>query len=504
MFSPDGSGIYFTRNVSSGNTFIYAQDSNQSLFEIDRYDLETGERKTIASGPGGSVRPTPSPDGNSIAFVRRERGKSKLYVKDLRSGIERKIYDDLDLDLQETWAVYGVYPNMDWTPNSRSIVFWAGGKIRRINAQSGEASVIEFTVDDTREVVDPPRPQIDVAVDTFTTKMPRFAKMSPDGGQVVFESLGKLYVKNLPNGNARRLTSNAASREMFPSWSRNGRKIVYATWDDEELGAIHTINADGSGRRTITSEPGHYRRPRFSPDRSQVVFEKGAGGYLTSREWSENSGVYIVPANGGAMREVTKSGHTPHFGADNQRIFLTKGGEDTSLVSVNLSGDDERVHASGALITEFQVSPSGEHVAFRENYSAYVMPITPGPQKIGAGKDASAAPIVKASGDGALYTNWSHDGSQLNWSLGPTLFSASIREMIPALPAVADAEETEGYEPPETGASLAREVAADKPEGVVAITGARIITMADENGGIIDDGVIVIEGQSHRRCWRRR
>src|SRR3546814_10059859 len=46
---------------------------------------------------------------------------SKLYVKDLASGVEKKIYDALDQDVQETWAVTGVYPNMSWTPDSRDI-----------------------------------------------------------------------------------------------------------------------------------------------------------------------------------------------------------------------------------------------------------------------------------------------------------------------------------------------------------------------------------------------
>src|SRR5262245_32427094 len=103
-FTPDGGGIYYTRNVSSGNTFQYAQDSNASLFEIERYDLADGEVSTVVSGAGGAVRPTPSPDGKRLAFVRRERGKSKLYVKDLTSGKITKLYDALDQDLQETWA----------------------------------------------------------------------------------------------------------------------------------------------------------------------------------------------------------------------------------------------------------------------------------------------------------------------------------------------------------------------------------------------------------------
>jgi len=50
------------------------------------------------------------------------------------------------------------------------------------------------------------------------------------------------------------------------------------------------------------------------------------------------------------------------------------------------------------------------------------------------------------------------------------------------------------FVPPTTGVSLAMEVTAAKPTGTVALTGARIVTMASENGGIIEDGVIVIRG----------
>src|SRR3546814_5387725 len=61
--------------------------------------------------------------------------------------------------MQETWAVHGVYPNMDWMPDSSSIIFWAGGKIHRINADGSGHAELPFSVSDTRAVVDPPRPE---------------------------------------------------------------------------------------------------------------------------------------------------------------------------------------------------------------------------------------------------------------------------------------------------------------------------------------------------------
>ena len=497
IFSADGRYIYYTRNVSAGGTFQYAQDSNKSIFEIERYDLETGNVDTIVSGAGGSVRPAPSPDGTSIAFVRRERGQSKLYVKDLTSGEERKIYDALDQDMQETWGVQGLYPNMDWTPDSRSVVFWAGGKIWRVNVANAAASIIPFRVSDTRQVIDPPRPQTSVAPDRFESKMPRFAAVSPNGAQVVFESLGKLYLKDLPNGAPRRLTvGRSDDLELFPAWSRDGDKIVFVTWSDENLGAIRTVSNTGGAMRVITPEPGHYRRPRFSPDGATIVFEKGSGGYLTSTRWSENAGVYRIATTGPRMMEkISSSGAYPHFAAANDRIYMTKFDDGQRLVSVDLNGEAERVHATADLVTEFQVSPAGDHVAFREDYSVYVMPLTPGPQSVAAGKGASATPVIKASGDGALYPNWSNNGSAIHWSLASTLFSGELSALIPSMPMAksADGEEDAGYEAPTEGVSLARTIIADKPSGVSVITGARIITMADEEGGVIDDGVIVIE-----------
>ena len=488
IFSADGRYIYYSQNVTPGSTFIYAQDSNTDLFNIKRYDMETGEIETAVSGAGGAVRPAPSPDGEKIAFVRRERMQSKLYIKDFETGAERAIYDDLDRDLQEIWAVHGIYPNMDWLPGGRDLVFWAGGKIRRINTETGERAVIPFRVSDARVVTPAPRPQVDVAPDTFRTKMVKFATVSPNGRFVVFESLGKLYVKSMSGGAPRRLTRQSEDFEFFPSWSADSRRLVYVSWNDETLGTIRTVGVGGGTGRAATKAPGHYRFPRFSPDGRIMVFEKARGGGLVNDDFSEAPGVYRMPAGGGDMFRVADAGAYPHFADGNDRIFLTRTeGDKGSLVSVDLDGNDARVHAAGDFVTEYQVAPSGEYVAFRENYNAYVMPLTAGPQEIASGRKASAVPVVRASRYAGDYLNWS--GERLHWSMGPTLYAASVGDMLPAAP---KGEDAEGYEPPETGVDLSIEAEAAKPSGVVALTRATVVTMADDDGGVIEDATILI------------
>lgn len=493
IYAPDGKSLYFTRNVTPGPIFQYAQDSNTDLFNIERYELDTGETTTMVSGVGGSVRPTPSPDGRKIAFVRRERARSKLYVKDLVSGEERKIYDALDQDVQETWAVTGVYPNMAWTPDSRSVVFWAGGKLRRVDGNGGGASEIPFRVNDTRVVIDAQHPQIEVAPDRFQTKMPRWASVSPDGRQVVFETLGKLWIKSTAGGGARRLVKGEeAELELFPSWSRDGRNIVFVGWTDQGLGRIRTVAAGGGAARQVTAQPGHYARPRFSPDGKTIAFERGQGGFLTSTRWSENPGIYRVPAAGGAAVRVAPEGAEPQFGASNDRLFMiVNAAGKRQLISTDLNGEAKHVHSTGEMVSDYQVSPDGQYVAFRQNYQAFVMPLMPGTQDVAADAKGGPLPVTKVSAVGAEFIHWSSGGRRLHWSTGPTVYTVDTAALFGAAP---PAENAPKFQPPATGLSLSMEVAADRPSGIVALTGARIVTMAAADGGIIDDGIIVISG----------
>ena len=489
-FAPDGKGIYYTRNITRGPIFEYAQDSNTDLFNIERYDMDTTEVTTVASGAGGSVRPAPSPDGKLIAFVRRERTKSKLYVRDLASGEERKIYDALDQDVQETWAVTGVYPNMDWTPDSKSVVFWAGGKIRRVDADGSRAAEIPFRVNDMRGMIDGPHPQIEVSPDRFTTRMPRWAQASPDGRTIVFESLGKLYTKPASGGPAKRLTSGGDGFELFPTWSRDGKSLAFVGWTDAGLGTIRTIAATGGKPRDVTSQPGHYSRPRFSPDGRTIVFEKTSGGGVTSPRWGENPGAYRIATSGGAMTRIAKDVAEPHFGAANDRVFMVAQAKDKrQLISTDLNGEAKRVHASGDLVTAYQVAPDGQSFAFRQNYEAFAMPLLPGAQEVSVETKGGPLPVTKVSNGGADWLHWS--GTRLNWSMGPTLYTVAAPTLFASAP---QGENAPKFKPPTTGVVLGMAVTADRPSGTLVLPGARVVTMADASGGIIDDGVVVVTG----------
>ena len=284
-----------------------------------------------------------------------------------------------------------------------------------------------------------------------------------------------------------------------PAWSRDGRSIAYVGWNDRKLGRIRVIPAAGGTAREVTPQPGHYAFPTFSPDGRTIAFEKREGGFLTSDLYSANPGIYRVPAAGGAAVLVSKDGAQPQFGASDERIFMvaTAAGK-RQLVSTDLNGQAKRVHTTGELVTEYRVSPDGRNLAFRQNYEAYVMPRLPGTQDVAADQKGGPLPVTRVSANGADFIHWS--GDRLHWSTGPIVYTAALPALFASAP---PAENAPKFQPPRTGLSLAMEVEADKPSGTVAITGARIVTMARPDGGIIDDGVILIRGDRIAAVGRR-
>lgn len=499
VFAPDGSAIYYTRNTTGGNVFEYAQDSNAGIFAIERKDLATGEVTTAVSGYGGAVRPAPSPDGKQIAFVRRDKDQTQLWVKDLASGREAMVFGKLDLDVQETWAVTGVYPNIDWLPDSSAIIFWAGGKLNRVNRDGTGHAVIPFKVNDTRAVANAPHPVIEVAPETFTTTMPRFAMLSPDGATVVFETLGKLHTKSARGKDLPRpLTGDSADViEAFPAFSRDGGALAYVRWSDDKLGEIVLADALGQNRRVLVG-PGHYGNIAFSPDGAMIAFEKREGGYLTSPDFSQDPGVYVMPVAGGEPRLVTRDGANPQWGAASDRLFML-GREDggLALVSTDLNGEAKRVHAKGDLANDLRIAPDGRTIAFRQNYEVFAMPLVPGGKPVDVSESGGSLPVTKVSTGGADYLGWARGGETLFWSIGPSLQSANVSELFANAPK-AEGDKTAAYTPPTTGIPLGVTVQKAKPTGTTVITGARVLTMraglAADDAGVIENGMIVIEG----------
>ncbi|HMC20493.1 MAG TPA: amidohydrolase family protein, partial [Thermoanaerobaculia bacterium] len=483
--SPDGRYLYWSEDSTPGAIFQYNKDPNTQIYVINRLDRQSGEDERFVAGPGGSVRPTPSPDGKSLAFVRRVRYKSALFVLDLESGRERPLFDGLDRDMQETWAIHGVYPSMAWTPDNRSIVFWSGGHFHRIDVTSKQVTDIPFHVKATRSVAEAVRFPVKVAPENFAVKMLRWVAVSPSGNQVVYQALGHLYIRDLPGGTARRLTRQNDHFEFYPAWSRDGKSIVYTTWNDQNYGTIRIAPSGGGEGRVITDKPGHYVEPVFSADGTKIVYRVVSDGFLRPAVWSRQTGIFVVPSSGGVSKLVTKKGAFPQFGAASDRVFfMTFEDEDKRLLrSIGLDRSEERTHLMSAFATEYAISPDERWIAWREKFNAYVAPFVRTGKTVDIAPDTKAFPVAKVSRDAGEYLHWSGDSSRLFWSLGSELFSKDLNVALGSIDAPTDSAK---------GTNIGFTQTYDVPTGKLAFTGARIITMRGDE--VINDGAVVIDG----------
>jgi imidazolonepropionase-like amidohydrolase/Tol biopolymer transport system component len=501
-FSPDGRQVYFSYDSTGGDTFAYNKDPNDQIYAIDRLDRETGERTNVVSGPGGACRPTPSPDGKALAFVRRVRYTTVLFVQDLASGAARPVWDGLERDMQETWAVHGVYPGMAWTPDGKELVLWARGKLWRVDVASGKPREIPFHVAGARTTFEAVRFPVEVAPPRegdgeFDVKLLRWVRVAPGGERVVYQALGHLWERALPDGTPRRLTKDTDVFEFFPAFSRDGKRLVYATWNDETLGSLRVLELASGAQRTLTTEPGHYADPAFTPDGSEVVYHKRSGGYVTSPLWSSEPGIYRVPAAGGAPVLVTKEGTNPQFAADGKRVFLMKVSQEKDadrreLFSLELDGSDRRTHLVSQWATEFALSPDGRWVAFVERFHAHLAPFIATGREVSIGPKSTAFPVTKVSKDAGENLQFSGDSTRLHWSLGPELFTRELKDAFLFLTDAPPGEERKLPEPPASGLNIAFRAPHARPEGALALVGAKLVTMKGDE--VVEDGVIVVDG----------
>ena len=502
--APDGRYLYYSKDVTPGSNFEYNKDPNGTIYAIMRRDLVTGRERREVSVQGGSVAPQVSPDGKTLAYLHRVRTKSVLSLRDLESGRDRELFGNVDKDLQEAWAVHGLYPQYAWTADGKSIVIWGEGKIWKVDAASGRGQQVPFTARVEQSVQDAVRFKQNVHTDRFPVRMLRDVRVAPDGRSVVYSALGKLYVRALPQGEPKRLTT-ANALEFFPSFSRDGQWIVYTAWTDADLGRVRVIKPDGSGGRDVVAKPGHYVEPAFSPDGQTIVYRHAGDDDIRGPLFSANPGIYVVPSAGGEPLLAREGGTDAEFDHTGSRLYVRDFRNNANtLLSIGvptraspLPGRDEIEHVRSTNATEFAISPDGEWIAFEERFTTFVAPFPRTGRAIEISPTTTSYPVQRISRDAGFFLHWSGDSRTVHWTLGPQLFSRQLSHTFTfvegALPKADD--------PEAKGIDIGFTAASDKPSGTIALVGARVITMAGlkpgaiaGTPGVIENATILIEG----------
>lgn len=485
--SPDGRYVYFSEDVSPGPFFQYNKDPNGEIYNIRRLDRNTGRIESIAGGDGGAIRPEISPDGKFLAFVRRVRLKSELFIQDLQTGEEWSVYDNLTHDMQEAWAIFGPYPNFAWTPDSKNLIFYAQGKIKKLEVLTQYVIDIPFEVTVNQTIAEAINFEQKVYSDEFDVKMIRQLTSSPDGKKVAFNAAGYIYIKEMPNGKPVRI-SNTIEFEFEPEFSPDGKQLVYVTWKDESRASIMKYNITDSSFTKLTKEKGYYYSPKFSNKGDKIIYRKGVGNDVLGYSFGKNPGIFMMSTDGSNHTKVLDNGIKPMFNTDDSRIFFQSSeGSKKALKSSDLNGGNVLTHYTSTYANSFVPSPDGKWIAFTELFNVYITPLVTSGMSLDLSAGNKSIPLTKVSKDAGTYIHWSKDSQRLNWVLGPRFYSTDIKRSFTFLGGTADK-----INPADTlGIDLGLKLKSDKPEGKIAIINARIITMKGDE--VIENGTLVIE-----------
>ncbi len=532
-FGDDDRYIWFAGRAAQGSLYNNGLD----LYQLAVYDRDTGEISGRSNRYGGAFRPTLSPDGRWVVYATRHIADTGLRIRDLATNEERWLAWPVQRDDQESSSQRDVYMGMSFTPDSREVVVSYGGGLWRVPVDGSAPTAVPFRV----QVDLPIGPVVDFEyavsdAPTFTVKQIRDAVPSPDGQRLAFTALSELYVVDWPNGGLRRVAADQDAVQQHPTWSPDGQWLAYTTYEADG-GHAYRVRTDGRGQpERLTREASLYLEPRWSPDGQRILLQRSSprvyDAALQRGILGEPADLVWVPAAGGEATVITPVGNLGsfHFTNDAERIWAYSSAD--GLVSMRWDGTDRKGHvkvrgptsaggSQGQLAGAIWMAPTGNLALAQVVNDLYVVTVpyvggeTP---TINVARPENADfPARKVTRIGGQFPAWGGDGRTVHWSVGNAHFAYDIDAAEAFEDSVAAAERAEDddpeaddeeaedpdedeaddeedddarYEPVEERIAITAQ--RDVPDGVVVLTGARVVTMRGED--VIERGDVVVQG----------
>jgi Tol biopolymer transport system component len=334
--------------------------------QICSVNIASGESTALTSGPGLKVLPQYSPNGKIGYLIKAGANAGLAYIGDelkvkgnMRSPYwspdgSKVIYEKVDFahraqnsplyswDTNYDYRYTDVFPNfskdgklvvtdkdsdsgisiMDgdgsnkikvftptggdvafmptWSPDGQWIAFGYGGFLQ--SRKTSPAKIMMIRRDGT-------------GLKALTEGMPNagFPSFSPDGKKIVYRSWGAdndgLRILNLEDNSVKILTTDY---DNLPFWSPDGSLISFTRKHDGNNFDIYTIRPDGTSLRQLTTSPANDAHAFWTADSKHLMWSSGVYGFKDEVSLYDNTfqpygAIFIMDTDGRNKRQLTDS-----------------------------------------------------------------------------------------------------------------------------------------------------------------------------------------------------
>ena len=183
-----------------------------------------------------------------------------------------------------------------WSPTGDMILFSVGHYFRSPGLPAAQIATIKPDGSGFQAIVD----------DGINNGFPSW---SPDGKKIVYRRAKQLVIRTLADGKTTPLT-DGSHYDNFPAWAPNGSVILFTSDRSDGRFELYTIRPDGTDLKRLTNVPGSNAHAAWSSDGAWVVFTSGRKGFKdemalydgTPQPYGE---IFVMRADASDVRQLT-------------------------------------------------------------------------------------------------------------------------------------------------------------------------------------------------------
>jgi TolB protein len=219
---------------------------------------------------------------------------------------------------------------------------------------------------------------------------------------------GKRYrlVISDADGQNIRNAMNSGEPIISPSWSPDGKKVAYVSFEDRK--PVIYVHELATGRRiSLSNQKGNNSAPAWSPDGKKLAISLSKDG---------NTQIYGINADGTGLHRLTRGSTIdtePQYSADGRYIYFTSDrGGNPQIYRMSADGEQvegaKRVTFKQGFVTSPRISPDGKYLAYIANvggaFRLYILNLATGDAQALTDGTSDESPSFAANGRYVLYS----------------------------------------------------------------------------------------------------